>query len=125
MVLHMEGVWVISETLWSSVTLAINLLSAFLSHSWFELQSKNRVAADQLCTTATLAAISAGGMESFEPPSEVKRLCIFGDNDRNFAGQKAAYVLAHRLVRDLEIEVSIPPEPGADWLDVLNDGNGL
>ena len=74
----------------------------------------------------TWATISAGGMESFEPPAgiAVRRFYVFGDNDRNFVGQKAAFVLAHRLVRDLvnevEVEVSIPPEHGTDWLDVLN-----
>ena len=83
------------------------------------------IACTEYFDVPTWAAISAGGMESFEPPAGVKRMCIFGDNDRNFAGQKAAFVLAHRLVRDLEVEVSIPPEPGADWLDVLNRARGL
>jgi len=66
-------------------------------------------------------------MESFEPPAGIKRVHVFGDNDPNFAGQKAAFVLAHRLVRDLEdveVEVSIPSAPGVDWLDVLNQGGG-
>ncbi len=82
------------------------------------------IACTEYFDVPTWATISAGGMESFEPPAGIKRVLVFGDNDRNLVGQKAAFVLAHRLVRDLEneveIEVSIPPEPGTDWLDVLN-----
>ena len=85
---------------------------------------ESAIACTEYFDVPTWASISAGGMESFEPPTGIKRVLVFGDNDRNFAGQKAAYVLAHRLVRDpkvdLEVEVSIPPEPGTDWLDVLN-----
>ena len=82
------------------------------------------IACTELFEVPTWAAISAGGMESFEPPAGIKRIHVFGDNDRNFTGQKAAFTLAHRLVRDLKIEVaaSVPPEPGTDWLDVLNEG---
>ena len=82
------------------------------------------IACTELFEVPTWAAISANGIEAFEPPAGVKRVHIFGDNDPNFVGQKAAFVLAHRLVRNLEVEVSIPPELGTDWLDVLNEGGG-
>ncbi len=86
------------------------------------------IACTELFEMPTWAAVSTSGIESFEPPTEIKRLHIFGDNDLNFAGQKAAYVLANRLALDLALdlalEVSIPPEPDTDWLDVLNEGSG-
>ena len=80
------------------------------------------IAATELFEVPTWAAISANGIEAFEPPAGIRRIHIFADNDRNFTGQKAAFVLAHRL--DLDVEVSIPPGPGTDWLDVLNEGGG-
>ena len=62
--------------------------------------------------------------DTFEPPEIVRKLTIFGDNDRNYRGQKAAYVLANRLAvdkhREISVEVLLPPTPGQDWLDVLN-----
>ena len=80
------------------------------------------IAAHELFSLPTWATISTAFMESFTPPAGIQRLVIFADHDRNCAGQKAAFTLAHRLQRDLklEIEVKIPPEPDSDWLDVLN-----
>ena len=86
------------------------------------------IACTEYFDVPTWASISAGGMESFEPPTGIKRVLVFGDNDPNFVGQKAAFVLANRLALDpalnLVLEVSIPPVPGADWLDMLNEGAG-
>lgn len=76
------------------------------------------IAAHELFQIPTWAAITATGMEKFQPPAGVKTLVIFGDNDSNFAGQKAAFVLANRLVRDMAVEVHIPPASDSDWLDV-------
>ncbi len=68
------------------------------------------------------AALSTSLMEKFEPPKEVSHMVIFADNDMNFAGQKAAYVLANRLAIDRKIvaSVEIPDEPGDDFLDQIN-----
>jgi putative DNA primase/helicase len=77
------------------------------------------LAAHQLFGVPMWAALTAHGLETFEPPTTLHRLHIFGDNDSNFTGQRAAFVLAHRLARTLEILVNIPPEPGTDWNDVL------
>ena len=70
----------------------------------------------------TWAAISASGLEKWEPPKAVKKVFIFGDNDHSFTGQLAAYRLAHRL-RKLDrldgVKVVIPNIVGADWNDVL------
>lgn len=59
---------------------------------------------------------SAGMLLTFRPPPEVKMLCIFGDNDRSFTGQAAAYELA-RVVTNLGVEcrVMIPETTGDDW----------
>lgn len=60
------------------------------------------------------------------PPSKAKHIAIFGDNDKNFVGQSAAYALAKRLMFEAnkekierEVEVHIPAIPGFDWNDVL------
>lgn len=82
------------------------------------------IAAHELFGLPTWATISTSIMEGFDPPAGVRRLTIFADHDTNFAGQLAAFTLAHRLHRldrGLAIQVQIPPEPGSDWLDVLND----
>ena len=56
-----------------------------------------------------------------EPSDGVRKVVVFGDNDRSYAGQAGAYALAARLRRDnpsLEIEVEIPKTEGLDWSDV-------
>ncbi|MCG7492452.1 toprim domain-containing protein [Thalassobius sp. Cn5-15] len=65
------------------------------------------------------SAIDAGKLEKFTPPEGVKHLVIFGDNDRSFTGQKAAYALAWRISRkgEVKVDVEIPAETG-DWNDV-------
>ena len=78
------------------------------------------LAAAQLFNVPTWACVSAGGMESFVPPAEVKKLVIFADNDASFTGQAAAYKLANRLtIAGLVVEVRIPGEVGKDWADVV------
>lgn len=56
-------------------------------------------------------------MQKWNPPDGVEKLIIFGDNDKSFAGQAAAYKLANRLSAKVSVEVKIPDEPG-DWNDV-------
>jgi putative DNA primase/helicase len=78
------------------------------------------IAAVELFGVPTWAAITANGVETFEPPAGTRRLVVFGDNDRNYVGQAASCALAKRLIRDgVEVEVRIPPTPDTDWLDVL------
>jgi putative DNA primase/helicase len=64
------------------------------------------------------AAVSAGMLAAWQPPSGAKRITIFGDNDANHTGQAAAYALAARLRSERVVEVQIPAAVGADWNDV-------
>jgi hypothetical protein len=58
-------------------------------------------------------------MVSFVPPSGIRKVTVFSDNDSTLAGQKAAYTLAARLSAEgYEVTVEIPPMEG-DWNDVL------
>jgi putative DNA primase/helicase len=77
------------------------------------------LAAHQLFGIPMWAALTAYGVETFEPPPGILRLHIFADNDSNYTGQRAAYMLANRLARTTEVLVNIPLEPDTDWNDVL------
>jgi putative DNA primase/helicase len=77
------------------------------------------LAAIKLFGIPTWAALNDGGVEKFEPPTAVEHLVIFGDNDTNGVGQKAAYGLASRLAPMMHVEVRIPDLEGSDWNDVL------
>jgi putative DNA primase/helicase len=79
-------------------------------------------AAAKLFGVPTWAALSDWGLERFEPPARTERMIVFGDNDANGVGQKAAYALASRLSPRLNIEVRIPEATDTDWNDVLLGG---
>ena len=74
-------------------------------------------AAFQLFGIPTWAAVSATMMETFVVPEGISKLVIFGDNDKNLVGQKAAYSLAARC--RVPCEVRIPGSLGTDWADCL------
>jgi putative DNA primase/helicase len=63
------------------------------------------------------AALTAGFMAKWQPPAGVRKVIVFGDADANYTGQAAAYTLAHRLSRKLQVEVRIPGQFGTDWAD--------
>jgi putative DNA primase/helicase len=77
------------------------------------------LAATKIFSIPTWSALSAGGVQKFEPPVDTKRLIIFGDNDQNGVGQQAAYKLAARLSGRIQVEVRIPEKSDTDWNDVL------
>ena len=75
------------------------------------------MAATELTGIPCWAAVCSHGLEHWEPPDGVA-VTIFGDNDKNFVGQVAAYALAKRLARRLiSVEVRIPFS--GDWAEVL------
>lgn len=76
------------------------------------------IAASMLSGMPVWAAVSASGMESFEPPASVRELVVFGDADEGFVGQSAAYALARRVSRSgVRCDVRIPA--AGDWADEL------
>jgi putative DNA primase/helicase len=83
------------------------------------------LAVRQMFNLPVWAAITEHGVETFEPPAEVRKLQVFADNDSNAVGQAAAYALAKRLSRrGIVVDVHIPPMADTDWLDVLNQQQG-
>ena len=76
-------------------------------------------AAARLFSVPVWSAINSTMLAKWEPPAMVERVMVFGDNDRAFGGQSAAYALAHRLSRKCAVEVHIPKRQGADWADLL------
>jgi putative DNA primase/helicase len=64
------------------------------------------------------STVTAGFLAKFEPPEGLTRLLIFGDSDKSYTGQAAAYCCAKRVVvKGLSTGVHIPPELGLDWAD--------
>lgn len=78
------------------------------------------LSAMQLFGVPVWAALSAGAMTKWEPPKTAKNILIFGDADAGYAGQAAAYTLAHKLAsKGLHVDVRLPPDIGSDWNDVV------
>lgn len=65
------------------------------------------------------SALNSALLKKWIPPLGVTHVTIFGDNDKAFGGQSAAYELAHRLVtrNRMEVTVNIPQTVGKDWAD--------
>jgi len=68
------------------------------------------------------SVLSANGMRKWQSPDGVKSVTIFSDNDENYTGQAAAYVLANDLVIKIGIGAKvIVPDVVGDWNDVWRD----
>ena len=67
------------------------------------------------------SAINATMLAKWQPPESVREVLIFGDCDRKFGGQAAAFALAYKLAgrHGLTAQVHIPAELGTDWADQL------
>ena len=75
----------------------------------------------ELYGCAVWSVLNTAMMVNFQPPEGVDTVLIFGDNDKNFSGQKAAYALANRLINEgYKVKIYFPPVPGDDFLDELN-----
>ena len=72
------------------------------------------------------SAVRAQGLKKFDLPSGVEEITIFGDKDKNFAGQKAGYSLANKLAaRGVKVHIRFPEITGEDWNDVLMRERGV
>lgn len=85
---------------------------------------ESSASAMQLFRIPTWATLSTTGMQNWKWPPGLKKLIVFADNDKNFAGHAAAYTLAFHASTAKEhpeaVEVWMPL--GADdWSDVLRD----
>ena len=80
---------------------------------------ESALAVTQIYGMTCWAAMNTTLLEQFVPPEGVHTVAVFGDNDTNFAGQKAAYALANRLHRTMDVEVHLPAQPGTDFADEL------
>jgi len=77
------------------------------------------MAASALFGIPVWAAINANMLTKWQPPAGADEVVIFGDNDVKFAGQAAAFSLAHKLaLKRHVVSVQIPTSPGEDWADV-------
>lgn len=74
-----------------------------------------------------VSAVNANGLESFSPPNSVTDLFIIADNDASFTGQKAAFLLAHKvaLQKRCNVTVVMPTMVGEDMLDVVERGTSV
>ena len=74
------------------------------------------------------AALSAGALLNWQPPDTARNVIVYGDSDKSYTGQSAAYGLAHKLKMDgYNVEVRLPDmaysgAKGADWNDVMQAG---
>ncbi|MBR2657651.1 MAG: toprim domain-containing protein [Loktanella sp.] len=77
------------------------------------------MAASAIFNIPVWAAINSSMMKKWLPPPGCQEIVIFGDNDKKYGGQAAAYHLAQRLsALNLPVgQVLIPQLPGEDWAD--------
>jgi len=89
------------------------------------------IAAHELFRVPVWATLNDALLQSFVPPDNIEKLFIFGDNDRNYAGQAAAYELAKKMsikrasdIKDgkFSVLVCIPTRSGSDWNDAIKLG---
>jgi len=81
------------------------------------------IAVREMYGTPCWSTMNSSGLVSFQlPEARPIQLHIYADNDKNYAGQKAAYTLANRLATKddfFQVFVQAPPVLG-DYLDFLN-----
>lgn len=69
------------------------------------------------------AALNEVLLQKWIAPTGLRRVVVFGDNDVNYVGQSAAYLLARKISLNKDrpeiVEVKIPEIVGQDWNDVL------
>lgn len=79
------------------------------------------IAVKEMMNIPCWSVVSTTLMEGFEPPKGIESVVILADNDKNFAGQKSAFILANKLaLKGIKVSVMVPDRPGTDFLDVYN-----
>ncbi|EEG09540.1 DUF7146 domain-containing protein [Pseudogulbenkiania ferrooxidans] len=74
----------------------------------------------------TWACVSAGGLQRIVLPKTVHDVHIMADHDKSGTGQRAAQILAKRLMNEgRRVRIHIPSQPGTDWLDVYQQKMGV
>jgi putative DNA primase/helicase len=66
------------------------------------------------------AALNASRLAAWQPPIDAREVVVFGDNDRNGVGQKAAFNLHARLRGRVKVSIELPRDAGTDWCDELD-----
>jgi phage/plasmid primase-like uncharacterized protein len=78
------------------------------------------LSAQQACALPCWAALSTSGLTALVLPPIVETVIILADHDVNGAGQRTAYAVAERFLREKRrVKVALPPEPDTDFNDVL------
>lgn len=81
--------------------------------------TETAIAAKMLDGIATHAALNTSLLKHWQPPAGVDSVVIYGDRDANYAGQAAAYALAHSLDgKGYGVTVRFPSQVG-DFNDEL------
>jgi len=79
------------------------------------------IACHEIYAIPVWAAANSIQLTKWIPPKEMKQIVVFGDNDKNYTGQKAAYCLANKLVlQGVSVDVEIPDHPGDFLNELLN-----
>lgn len=81
------------------------------------------IAVHELYGVIVWPCLSAQLLQDWEPPDFVHTVRIYSDNDWNYTGQKAAYILANKLsLKPYELKVVVYVAKNNDFLDDLNMG---
>lgn len=90
----------------STITGGSIQLLPLTSHLGLAEGVEDALSAYKLFGVNTWACFGTHGLESFEVPSGVEKITIFSNRDKNFAGQRAAYILANNLsLKGFDVEV--------------------
>lgn len=98
---------------------AIRLTRKIYSHIGIAEGVENALAVSQLYDIPCWACGTADLLASFTPPKGIYSIKIFGDQDKNFKGQRAIYTLANRLYGLYQIDVDESPVIGQDYADMV------
>jgi len=83
------------------------------------------IAVHEMYDIPVWAALSTSLLQAFEPPKGIENITIYADSDLNYAGEKAAYILANKLyLAGYAVGVQTPEQKGTDFLDQLNYTEG-